>query len=85
MDLQALYPPSLVPTFMANLKSFYINTYNDQFFIDMPLFFKTFMWTEILYQAPVSLWAIFALLRSMFAPSSMPILHAHSQELTIQR
>ncbi|CZR62660.1 related to integral membrane protein [Phialocephala subalpina] len=64
MDLQALYPPSLVPAFMENLKSFYINTYNDQFFINTPLFFKTFMWTEILYQAPVSLWAIPALLRN---------------------
>ncbi|KUJ10495.1 uncharacterized protein LY89DRAFT_675319 [Mollisia scopiformis] len=64
MDLQALYPPSMVPAFMADLKAYYINTYNDQFFIDTPLFFKVFMWSEILFQAPVILWAIPALRRN---------------------
>ncbi|PSS25507.1 hypothetical protein M430DRAFT_47954 [Amorphotheca resinae ATCC 22711] len=58
VDLQSLYPAHLVPSFMVNLKSYYISTYNDLFFISPPPFFKLYMWSELLYQAPVMLWAI---------------------------
>lgn len=43
---------------MASIKAYYISTYNDQFFISPPPFFKLYMWFELLYQAPVMLWAI---------------------------
>jgi hypothetical protein len=50
---------------MAGIKDFYITTYQDQFFIQTPPFFEFFMWTELLYQTPVMIWGIGALLRSM--------------------
>jgi hypothetical protein len=53
----------MVPDFMVNLKSFYINTYKDQFFVNTPPFFEFFMWTEIFLQAPVMLWGVGALFR----------------------
>jgi hypothetical protein len=72
MDLQAIYPASLVPNFMLNLKAFYINTYKDQFFINTPPFFKAFMWSELLFQAPVMIWAVGALYRSENSPPFSP-------------
>jgi hypothetical protein len=53
----------MVPTFMANIKAFYLDTYKDQFFVQTPPFFEFFMWTEVFVQGPVMLWAIGALLR----------------------
>ena len=66
MDLQAIYPPAMVPSFMKSIKAYYIETYKDKFFVDSPDFFKAFIWSELLIQAPVMIWAISALLRSMF-------------------
>ncbi|KAG9245143.1 hypothetical protein BJ878DRAFT_502922 [Calycina marina] len=63
MDFQALYPTHLVPGFMKALSSFYINTYNDRFFITHPPFFQAFIFSEIIFQLPVSIWAIRALPR----------------------
>ncbi|KAG0649502.1 Sigma intracellular receptor 2 [Hyphodiscus hymeniophilus] len=63
VDLQALYPASIVPTFMVDLKAFYINRYQDQFFIQTPPFFEFFMWTEIFIQAPVMIWGVGALFK----------------------
>lgn len=64
MDLQAIYPASSVPGFMLSLKNFYVNTYKDQFFVQTPPFFKMFMWSELLFQAPVMMWALGGLYRS---------------------
>lgn len=69
MDLQAIYPAHLTPSFMQNLKAFYINTYKDDFFINPPPFFKAFMWSELLFQAPVMIWAVPALYQSEYHAS----------------
>jgi len=65
MDLQPLYPTHLIPTFILKLGSFYVKTYNDQFFIEgnTPPFMKAFLWSELLYQVPTGIWAIQALLK----------------------
>jgi hypothetical protein len=63
MDLQGIYPAHLIPQFMLNLSKFYMDTYNDLFFVNHPPFFQAFMWSELLYQAPVGIWAIFNLLK----------------------
>jgi EXPERA (EXPanded EBP superfamily) len=63
MDAQAIYPPSLVPAFMKDLEAFYVNTYNDQLFVEKPRFFQTFIWFELFTQVPALIWAIPALLR----------------------
>ncbi|CZT06234.1 uncharacterized protein RAG0_12032 [Rhynchosporium agropyri] len=64
VDMQALYPVSIVPGFMKALKFYLINTHHDQFFIDPPAWFRAFIWTEFLYQAPVMIWSLGALRRS---------------------
>ena len=48
---------------MTTLREFYISTYADQFFISPPAWFNMYVWAEVLYHAPLSVWAIGALLR----------------------
>ncbi|KAG4436266.1 hypothetical protein IFR05_008248 [Cadophora sp. M221] len=64
VDMQALYPVSIVPGFMKALKFYLINTHHDQFFVHTPPFFRAFIWSEVLYQAPVMLWSLGALRRA---------------------
>ncbi|TVY44765.1 putative membrane protein [Lachnellula subtilissima] len=64
MDLQAIYPSSMVPSFMLSLKNYYIDNYNDRFFVETPPFFKLFIWSELFFQAPVMLWALGGLYRN---------------------
>ncbi|KAL2061517.1 hypothetical protein VTL71DRAFT_6894 [Oculimacula yallundae] len=61
MDLQAIYPPSIVPGFMKALDDYYINSHYDQFFVHKPPFFRAFIWSEVFFQAPVMLWSLGAL------------------------
>ncbi|EPE31283.1 hypothetical protein GLAREA_12586 [Glarea lozoyensis ATCC 20868] len=58
MDCQAIYPPQSTPAVLTSLKEFYIRNYNDQFYVKTPQFFKTFLWFELLYQAPAMAWGI---------------------------
>jgi hypothetical protein len=54
----------MIPAWMLSITEFYINTYNDLFFIDTPPpFFEFFMYTEMFVQVPVMIWGIPALLR----------------------
>ncbi|KAI2618088.1 transmembrane protein 6/97 [Hypomontagnella submonticulosa] len=71
VDLVPLYPASLwVPEssplhFLYNLRVYYIETYNDQFFAPppapIPSFFPLFAFLELVFHLPVSLWAVRAL------------------------
>jgi len=61
VDLQALYPTSIVPAFMSSITDFYRDTYKDQFFVSAPPFFKLFMWLELLYHVPTCLWTYWGL------------------------
>ena len=70
VDMQALYPPSIVPTFALNIKKWYIEAYHDDFFVHTPAWFTLFIISEVVYQVPVMIWAIGALLRSAFFPLS---------------
>ncbi|KAB8292533.1 hypothetical protein EYC80_008243 [Monilinia laxa] len=79
MDLQALYPPSLTPSFLTSIKNFYITTYNDQFFISPPIYFQLFIWLELLVHVPVSFWAIGGLLRD--SPQTPLLLLPYSLEV----
>ncbi|CAG8979442.1 hypothetical protein HYALB_00011955 [Hymenoscyphus albidus] len=64
MDLQAIYPPHLVPDILTSLKDFYVNTYHDQYYVNTPPFFKLFLWIELLYQVPVMIWGLGGLYRN---------------------
>ncbi|KAI0198032.1 transmembrane protein 6/97 [Astrocystis sublimbata] len=73
VDLVPLYPPSLwVPPssplhILSSLRTYYITTYNDQFFLpppaSIPSFFKLFAFLELVIHLPVSVWAVSALTR----------------------
>jgi len=63
VDLTPLYPTSVKPQFMDDLRKWYIATYSDQFFVAPPRWFDVYMWLEAFMHLPVSLWAVGALLR----------------------
>lgn len=65
VDMYPLYPESIRPKFMYDLRKWYIETYNDQFFVNPPAWFLAYMWMELFYHIPLSAWAIGALLRGM--------------------
>lgn len=63
VDLAGYYPASIRPAFTLTIRDYYVNTYRDRFFISPPLWFKGFLFLELVYHVPLSLWAIPALLR----------------------
>lgn len=64
VDLYPLYPDWIRPQFMHDIRTFYIDTYHDQFFTRPPAWFSMYAWMELLYHLPLSFWAVPALLRS---------------------
>ncbi|KAI1004029.1 hypothetical protein K3495_g4181 [Podosphaera aphanis] len=58
IDLQVLYPAGLVPDWLRAVKGYYVAQYQDQFFVAPPPFFRLFVWSEILFQAPVMGWSL---------------------------
>ncbi|KAF4629943.1 hypothetical protein G7Y89_g8207 [Cudoniella acicularis] len=67
VDLQTIYPPFLLakaPYFIHDLKAWYINTYNDRFFVEPPLFLEVFTYTELIIQMPVIVWSIYGLYKN---------------------
>ncbi|EME43808.1 hypothetical protein DOTSEDRAFT_151328 [Dothistroma septosporum NZE10] len=63
VDITPLYPASIKPQFMIDLRQWYITTYRDQFFVSPPAWFTLYMWMELFYHVPLSVWAVGALLR----------------------
>jgi hypothetical protein len=58
---------------MQSITDFYIDTYNDLFFIGTPPpFFEFFMYTEMLIQVPVMIWGIGGLLRGVSPSPPQP-------------
>jgi hypothetical protein len=68
VDLQPLYPPHLIPGWMLGITEYYIKTFNDQYFINEPVWFHFFMMSELFIQVPVMIWGIGALRRGMSFP-----------------
>ncbi|KAB8070945.1 putative integral membrane protein [Aspergillus leporis] len=64
VDAVPLLPSILQTNLSHQLRSFYIETYHDKFFSEAPpAWFSTFIAMELLYHAPLSLWALGALLK----------------------
>ncbi|PPJ49696.1 hypothetical protein CBER1_02144 [Cercospora berteroae] len=63
VDIYPLYPTHIVPSFMTQLRTWYIATYRDQFFVSPPAWFTLYAWMELLYHVPLSVWAVGALVR----------------------
>ncbi|KAL4876671.1 transmembrane protein 6/97 [Aspergillus karnatakaensis] len=58
----------ILPSFFDNdisrqLRNYYITNFRDKFFEGPPAWFTSYTWMELLYHAPLSLWALGALLR----------------------
>lgn len=66
VDTVPLQPRSLVSNLSLSLRDFYITTYRDKFFSDPPTWFTAFIWMELLYHVPLSLWAVWGLLCGEF-------------------
>ena len=73
VDLAPLYPDSLRPAFITDLRQFYITTFRDQFFISPPAWFAMYTWMEALYHLPLSVYAIGALLRGKLRESFVAV------------
>ncbi|KZN87464.1 putative membrane protein [Penicillium chrysogenum] len=63
IDTVPLLPSFLQTNLSHQLREFYITTYRDKFFEDPPTWFTVFIWMELLYHLPVSIWAARGLLK----------------------
>ncbi|KAF2237042.1 hypothetical protein EV356DRAFT_497335 [Viridothelium virens] len=63
VDLAPLYPTSMKPAIVSQIRTWYITTYRDQFFVKPPAWFNAYTWMEAIYHMPLSGWAVGALLR----------------------
>lgn len=67
IDTVPLQPSWLRTELSAQLRGYYVATYRDKFFEDpAPVWFSAFIWMELLYHVPASLWAAWGLIRGMF-------------------
>ena len=64
IDAQTCFPLSYFPDFLVNLKTYYANEYGDYLFVDKPHFFVGLVWLELLFQWPLSLINLYAMLSS---------------------
>ncbi|RJE26860.1 integral membrane protein [Aspergillus sclerotialis] len=64
VDTFPLLPSFLQADIFAQLRQFYVSTYNDKFFQETPPpWFSAFICMELLYHLPLSIWATGGLLR----------------------
>ncbi|KAJ5584020.1 uncharacterized protein N7459_003820 [Penicillium hispanicum] len=64
VDTVPLQPTWFVSDLSLRLREFYVATYHDKFFEGpAPVWFSAFIWMELLYHVPASLWAVWGLLR----------------------
>jgi len=78
VDLAPMWPAAIKPEFLNTLRTYYTTTFRDQFFTEPPAWFNAYMWMELIYHVPLSLWAIGALLRgSSFSSGYTVIWHTN--------
>lgn len=65
IDLATLYPASLTPSISTTLRTYYTTTYADRFFTRPPLWFTAYMYLELIYHLPVSLWFVWNIPKGM--------------------
>ncbi|BDD56200.1 hypothetical protein MAP00_001675 [Monascus purpureus] len=64
IDTVSLFPPSLRTNLSIKLREFYVDSFHDKFFEEpQPVWFTVFIWMELLYHAPLSVWAVLGLWR----------------------
>jgi hypothetical protein len=61
LDLQVLFG-EYYPESFQSLATWYVNTYNDQLILHKPVWLKSFIWAELLFQTPFFFVATYALI-----------------------
>lgn len=64
IDAQTCLPPSYFPDILVHLKTWYTTEYGDYLVADKPHFFVGLVWLELLFQWPLSLLNLYALMSS---------------------
>ncbi|KAM6549056.1 hypothetical protein CsatB_020732 [Cannabis sativa] len=64
IDSQTIFPASLFPEVLINLKKWYAHEYGDYLFTEKPHFFVGLVWLQLLFQWPLSLLNMYAILAS---------------------
>jgi hypothetical protein len=64
IDSQTCLPLSYFPDFLINVKTWYTNEYGDYLVAEKPHFFVGLVWLELLFQWPLSLINLYAILSS---------------------
>ena len=72
VDLGQLYPASVRPQLVSEIRSWYEAQYRDRFFTHPPAWFVAYMWMEAVYHLPLSVYMIPALLRGTSAETLLP-------------
>ncbi|KAI2788215.1 hypothetical protein POX_e06228 [Penicillium oxalicum] len=64
VDTVPLQPAWFRSDLSATIREYYVATYRDKFFENpVPVWFNAFIWMELLYHVPASLWAVWGLIR----------------------
>ncbi|KAJ5466664.1 hypothetical protein N7539_009393 [Penicillium diatomitis] len=88
VDTVPLQPAWFRSNLSATIREYYIATYRDKFFEEpAPVWFNAFIWMELLYHVPASVWAVWGLMRDqranhldLFGPSVLtdhPLIPVH--------
>ena len=56
IDLSSILPTFLVTDLSRNLVAYHLERFQDQFFTAPPAWFTVYMWLEVVYHVPISLW-----------------------------
>ncbi|OIW05938.1 hypothetical protein TanjilG_07214 [Lupinus angustifolius] len=64
IDAQTIFPISYFPEFFVQLKTNYAHNYGDYLVVDKPHFFVGLVWLDLLFQWPLSLLNLYAILAS---------------------
>jgi hypothetical protein len=64
IDAQTCLPISYFPEILVNVKTWYTNEYGDYLVADKPHFFVGLVWLELLFQWPLAVLNVYAILSS---------------------
>ncbi|PON68742.1 Transmembrane protein [Parasponia andersonii] len=64
IDSQTVLPTSLFPDVLVDLKNWYAHHYDDYLFTEKPHFFAGIVWLQLLFQWPLALLNLYAILGS---------------------